>query len=65
VVERFAMKGYKVEEMFRKLDGNGDGVLTLHEIKSGLSRLHVDLEEEEWRLLVDQIDANSDGVISH
>lgn len=41
-----------------------DDILTLSEIKTGMRRLKITLLDSEWKILMDAIDANGDGVIT-
>ena len=41
-----------------------DGVLTINEIKQGMTRIGVNLTDDEWALFLKAIDANSDGVLT-
>ena len=41
-----------------------DGVLTINEIKEGMTRIGVTLTDDEWALFLKAIDANSDGVLT-
>lgn len=58
----------KFEKVFRRLDEDGDGKITVQEFKDGLKRLHVK-EESKWstrlvRRLFNDIDKNNDGKIT-
>jgi Ca2+-binding EF-hand superfamily protein len=48
------------------LDDDGDGALTIKEIKDGMSFHKMDrvLNDDEWKLFYQEIDANADGVLT-
>jgi len=46
------------------LDDNGDGVLTIKEIKDGMAFHKIKLTDDEWAVFLKQIDSNSDGVLT-
>jgi Ca2+-binding EF-hand superfamily protein len=46
------------------LDDDGDGALTIKEIKDGMANCKIELKQEEWDLFYKTIDANSDGVLT-
>jgi Ca2+-binding EF-hand superfamily protein len=50
VVRKFAEKGFEdLTKLFKTLDDNGDGVLTLKEIQDGLKTYQIDLNQKEWK----------------
>lgn len=58
----------RYEKLFRRLDTDGDGMLTMKEFKIGLKKLHYK-EEKAWtmriiRRLFDECDKNRDGLLS-
>jgi hypothetical protein len=55
VVRKFEASGYTPEAAFMLFDDNCDDLLTKEEI---------DLNPDEYQLLMDAIDKNADGVIS-
>lgn len=64
VVTKLAQKGLDADSSFVKLDDNGDGVLTIKEIKDGFAQYDIGLTLEEWGQFHAVIDANSDGVLT-
>ena len=65
IVNKFAELGYSdIEDVFDMLDDNGDGVLTIKEIKDGMAFHKIELTEEQWTEFLNIIDANCDGVLS-
>ncbi|KAK7283757.1 hypothetical protein RIF29_13503 [Crotalaria pallida] len=57
------IKGLK--QMFKNMDTDGNGVITLEELKSGLSRLGSKLSESEIRQLMDAADVDNSGTIDY
>ena len=64
VVKKFEENGYTVTQAFIAFDDDEDEVLTLEEIKEGVKCLKIDLLDTERKLLFDNIDKNSDGVLT-
>jgi hypothetical protein len=64
VVKKIEDCGYTLEQAFILFDDNGDQVLTIKEIKEGLMHQNIELNDEEMRLLVNQIDADNDGILT-
>ena len=64
VVQKFAALGYDAAGAFALLDDNGDEVLTLEEIRSGMAKENITLTPDEMKTFLDAIDANSDGVLT-
>lgn len=56
--------GYDTESAFDMLDDNGDGVLTIKEIKDGMAFHNISLTPEQWDEFLKIIDANSDGILT-
>ncbi len=54
----------KIEELFRRLDTDGSGELSVRELAEGLVSLHVSLTPRELRLFASSIDVNGNGSIS-
>ena len=63
IIAKFAEKGYDAEGAFDMLDDNGDGVLTIQEIKDGMKMHKIELSDDQWDKFLSIIDANSDGVL--
>ena len=58
----------RFEKVFRRLDNDGDGKVTVREFKAGLRRLRC-RDEKRWTLrmirkLFDEADKNADGLLS-
>ena len=64
VVKKFEENGYTPTQAFIAFDEDEDEVLTLEEIKDGVKCLKIDLLDTERKLLFDNIDKNSDGVLT-
>ena len=64
VVKRFEENGYTPTQAFIAFDEDDDEVLTLEEIKEGVKCLKIDLLDTEKKLLFENIDKNSDGVLT-
>ena len=64
VVKKFEENGYTPTQAFIAFDEDEDEVLTLEEIREGVSCLRIELLETEKELLFKEIDANSDGVLT-
>jgi Ca2+-binding EF-hand superfamily protein len=60
-----AMDGYSFQETFRKMDGNGDGMISRKEFRDCLSTIKVNLTERELRSLMDRFDTKRKGKISY
>lgn len=70
LIQRTDADGRSAKRVFKRMDLDGDGALSLDEMKLGLRRLSDDdpsgeppLTQEEIELFVDKIDRNSDGLI--
>jgi len=64
IINKFADAELSLEEIYQLLDHNGDGLLTIKEIKDGLEKLNLDLEDEEIQQIVNVVDSNTDGTIT-
>ena len=64
VVEKIEGQGSTLKQLFCQIDGDGDKILTITEIRNGLAGIQVKLTEEDKALLVKTLDSNSDGVVS-
>lgn len=64
VVKKFEENGYTPTQAFIAFDEDEDEVLTLEEIREGVSCLRIELLETEKELLFKEIDKNSDGVLT-
>lgn len=66
IVNALATAGYSPEAAFMMLDADDDGSLTIKEIKDGFALQKMDrvLNDEEWKIFYDMVDANADGVLT-
>jgi len=64
IVKKIEAKGYDLEQIFQVLDDNMDELLTTNEIKMGLKFQGIELLDTEMKTLLQQIDKNSDGVLT-
>lgn len=64
VVKKFEERGYKPSQAFTIFDDDEDEVLTIQEIKNGMKLMNIDLLDSEWKLLLDSMDENADGVLT-
>ena len=46
------------------LDGNGDGILTMNEVRENIGKIDLKLSQEDVQELINLLDKNTDGVIS-
>ncbi|CAG9321190.1 unnamed protein product [Blepharisma stoltei] len=65
VIEKIEKQGASVQDIFEQLDSDNDKVLTLAEIRDGLPRIQVRLTDQDKQLMIQELDKNSDGVISN
>lgn len=54
----------KYQDLFNKLDTDGDGFITAEELQSGLSELNFPVEADQVNEFIQKIDINGDGLIS-
>lgn len=64
VVNKILDQGYELEQLFHLLDDNGDGALTLREIRDGLMKLNMELNHKEIDEIASVLDKNTDGLVS-
>ena len=64
VVNKILEQGYELESLYHQLDGNGDGALTVREIRDGIMKMKIDLTSREIQEIVDVLDKNTDGLVS-
>ena len=64
LVKRFEECGWTVEQAFDIFDDNGDGVLTVKEIREGFKNEELNVQDSEVQALVNIIDADTNGVVS-
>ncbi|KAL8252636.1 hypothetical protein R6Q59_036329 [Mikania micrantha] len=54
-----------IKEMFKKIDMDEDGIITIEELKSGLQKLNTQLAESEVQLLIESVDTNGKGTLDY
>ncbi|KAL4479212.1 hypothetical protein ABPG72_011424 [Tetrahymena utriculariae] len=64
IVQKITDQGLSLSDIFSLLDVNKDGILTIEEIEQNMSKLDLDLTEEEIQEILKIIDSNKDGVIN-
>ena len=57
-------KGFNAERAFKAFDEDEDEVLTINEIREGMKFHNVNLLDTEWKMLVDSMDENADGILT-
>jgi hypothetical protein len=55
---------FRILDLFRRFDANGDGYITRDELYEGLGNLNLDFGPAEVHLLVDQLDRHNKNQIS-
>lgn len=58
----------KLLETFKTLDTDGDGVLTIEELKAGFKKskgIRSGMSDNELRALINEIDTNKSGTINY
>jgi len=64
IVKKFEEQGFTPQEAFLAFDDDCDEVLTIEEIKDGCAFYEIKLLDTEWKMLIDSIDKNADGVLT-
>jgi len=64
LVKKFEAQGYTVEQAFHLFDENGDGILTIKEVRAGFRDQELDALDSEIDALVKAIDKDTNGVVS-
>lgn len=54
-----------IQEMFKAIDEDGSGTITLEELRAGLKKKGVDMDDSELQRIVDKIDANGNQKIDY
>ncbi|KAL7195035.1 hypothetical protein ACSBR1_035288 [Camellia fascicularis] len=52
-----------IKEMFRKIDTDNDGIVSIEELKVGLQKLGSQLAESELQMLIEAVDTNGKGTL--
>jgi len=64
IVNKIALGGLTLTQVFELLDYDGDKILTMNEISTNIPKLNLNLTKEEVKELLKQLDSNTDGVIN-
>lgn len=54
-----------IKEMFKKIDIDDDGIVTIEELKAGLQKFNTQLAESEVQLLIESVDTNGKGTLDY
>ncbi|KAL6142285.1 hypothetical protein ACLB2K_060568 [Fragaria x ananassa] len=54
-----------IKEMFKKMDTDNDGVVSIEELKSGLKNYGSQLAESDVQLLIEAVDTNGKGTLDY
>ncbi|XP_034219446.1 calcium-dependent protein kinase 13 isoform X2 [Prunus dulcis] len=54
-----------IKEMFKKIDTDNDGIVSIEELKSGLRNFGSQLAESEVQLLIEAVDTNGKGTLDY
>nr|GEZ52014.1 calcium-dependent protein kinase 13-like [Tanacetum cinerariifolium] len=54
-----------IQEMFKKIDADEDGIITTAELKTGLQKLNAHLADSEAQLLVEAVDTDGKGTVDY
>ncbi|KAF2288523.1 hypothetical protein P3X46_008793 [Hevea brasiliensis] len=54
-----------IKEMFRKMDTDNDGIVSIEELKAGLRNFNSQLAESEVQMLIEAVDANGKGTLDY
>ncbi|EXB99432.1 Calcium-dependent protein kinase 13 [Morus notabilis] len=54
-----------IKEMFRKMDTDNDGIVSIEELKSGLRNFGSQLGESEVQMLIEAVDNNGKGTLDY
>merc|ERR1719394_1530866 len=52
------------KEMFQMFDANGDGKLSLDEVREGFAGIGMDLSKEDFDNMIAEIDQDNDGTLT-
>lgn len=62
--KNFTNMGDYVRDLIRKFDRNNDGLLTMQELTTGLTKIGITLNNSEVQALMNRLDLNRDGEVS-
>ncbi|KAJ4704428.1 putative Calcium-dependent protein kinase [Melia azedarach] len=54
-----------IKEMFKKMDTDNDGIVSIEELKSGLRNFGSQLAESEVQMLIEAVDTNGKGTLDY
>ncbi|KAJ6778129.1 CALCIUM-DEPENDENT PROTEIN KINASE 13 [Salix koriyanagi] len=54
-----------IKEMFKKMDTDNDGIVSIEELKTGLRNFGSQLAESEVQMLVEAVDTNEKGKLDY
>lgn len=54
-----------IKEMFKKMDSNNDGIVSVDELKAGLRNFGSQLAESEAQMLIEAVDTNGKGTLDY
>ncbi|KAK3018043.1 hypothetical protein RJ639_004533 [Escallonia herrerae] len=54
-----------IKEMFKKIDSDNDGIVSIEELKDGLKKFSSQLAESEVQLLIEAVDTNGKGSLDY
>ncbi|KAK2980011.1 hypothetical protein RJ640_020037 [Escallonia rubra] len=54
-----------IKEMFKKIDSDNDGIVSIEELKDGLQKFSSQLAESEVQLLIEAVDTNGKGSLDY
>ncbi|KAG2686032.1 hypothetical protein I3843_10G149000 [Carya illinoinensis] len=54
-----------IKEMFKKMDTDNDGVISIEELKAGLRNFRSQLAESEAQMLIEAVDTNGKGTLDY
>lgn len=54
-----------IKEMFRKMDTDNDGIVSIEELKAGLRNFNSQLAESEVQMLIEAVDTNGKGTLDY
>ncbi|PIA59451.1 hypothetical protein AQUCO_00400375v1 [Aquilegia coerulea] len=54
-----------IEEMFKKIDTDHDGMVSIEELKAGLHNFGTQLSEPELQMLIEAVDTNGKGTLDY